>query len=72
MSVICPVCKKVKKDGVDCARHMFGTGDSPHKKWVDAQGLSFIDLLLDQATSKGNKSYETLGAVIEKAQENLK
>lgn len=72
MSVICPVCKKVKKDGVDCARHMFGTGDGPHKKWVDAQGLSFIDLLLDQATSKGNKSYETLGAVIDKAQENLK
>jgi hypothetical protein len=72
MSVICPVCKKVKKSGVDCARHMFGTGDKPHKTWVDAQGLSFVDLLLDQATSTGNKSYETLGAVIEKAQKDIK
>lgn len=72
MSVICPVCKKVKKSGVDCARHMFGTGDKPHKTWVDAQGLSFVDLLLDQAMSKGNKSYETLGEVIEKAQKDIK
>jgi hypothetical protein len=72
MSVICPVCKKVKKSGVDCARHMFGTGDKPHKTWVDAQGLSFVDLLLDQAVSKGNKSYETLGEVIEKAQKDIK
>jgi hypothetical protein len=45
---------------------MFGTGDKPHRQWVDAQGLSFIDLLIEQATTPGNKSYELLAEVIEK------
>jgi hypothetical protein len=71
MSVFCPVCKKVKKSPVDCARHIFGTGDKPHKAWVEGQGLSFIDLLLAQATEPGNKSYEQLGELIEKAQKDL-
>ena len=66
MSVICPVCKKVKKNPVDCARHMFGTGDKPHRQWVDAQGLSFIDLMIEQATTPGNKSYQLLADIIEK------
>ena len=37
--IICPVCGKKAKTGsaIDCARHMFGTGDQPHRKWVDAQ-----------------------------------
>jgi hypothetical protein len=69
--VICPVCGKHAKTGkaIDCARHMFGTGDKAHKEWVDAQGLSFIDLLIEQATTPGNKSYELLAEYIEKAQE---
>ncbi len=66
--IICPVCGKKAKTGsaMDCARHMFGTGDKPHKDWVNAQGLSFIDLLIEQATTPGNKSYEILAGVIEK------
>lgn len=64
--IICPVCGKKAKTGsaIDCARHMFGTGDKPHRQWVDAQGLSFIDLLIEQATTPGNKSYELLADII--------
>ena len=64
--ITCPVCGKKAKTGsaIDCARHMFGTGDQPHRKWVDAQGLSFIDLMIEQATTPGNKSYEVLAEVI--------
>jgi hypothetical protein len=67
--VICPVCGKKAKTGsaIDCARHMFGTGDKPHRAWVEAQGLSFIDLLIEQATTPGNKSYVMLAEIIEKA-----
>ncbi len=70
--IICPVCGKKAKTGsaIDCARHMFGTGDQPHRKWVDAhvasQGLSFIDLLIEQATTPGNRSYVLLGEIIQK------
>ena len=51
--VKCPVCGKQAKTGsaIDCARHMFGTGDKPPRQWVDAQGLSFIDLMIEQATT---------------------
>jgi hypothetical protein len=45
---------------------MFGTGDQPHRKWVEAQGLSFIDLLIEQATTPGNRSYVLLGEIIQK------
>jgi len=67
--VICPVCGKKAKTGsaIDCARHMFGTGDKPHKDWVNAQGLSFIDLMIEQATTPGNRSYQVLAEAIEKA-----
>ena len=70
----CPVCGKMAKTGsaIDCARHMFGTGDKPHRAWFEAQGLSFIDMLLDQATQPGNKSYEQVGELVEKAQKDLK
>lgn len=66
--IICPVCGKKAKTGsaIDCARHIFGTGDKPHRKWVDDQGLSFIDLMIEQATTPGNKSYQILAEVIEK------
>jgi hypothetical protein len=50
---------------------MFGTGDKAHRAWVEAQGLSFIDLLIEQATTPGNKSYIVLAEVIEKAQDKL-
>ncbi len=58
--ILCPVCGKKAKTGsaIDCARHMFGTGDQPHRKWVDEavapQGTSFIDLMIEQATKPGN------------------
>jgi hypothetical protein len=45
---------------------MFGTGDKPHRQWVDAQGLSFIDLMIEQATTPGNRSYQLLADIIEK------
>ena len=70
--ILCPVCGKKAKTGsaIDCARHMFGTGDQPHRKWVDAmvadQGESFIDLMIEQATKPGNRSYVLLGEVIQK------
>jgi hypothetical protein len=47
---------------------MFGTGDKKHRAWVEAQGLSFIDLLIEQATTPGNRSYVILAEIIEKAQ----
>jgi hypothetical protein len=71
--IICPVCGKKAKTGsaIDCARHMFGTGDKPHRQWVDAnvkdQGESFIDLMIEQATTPGNRSYVLLAECIEKA-----
>ena len=66
--IICPVCGRKAKTGsaIDCARHMFGTGDKPHRQWVDAQGLSFIDLMIEQATTPGNRSYQLLADIIEK------
>jgi hypothetical protein len=66
--IICPVCDKKAKTGsaIDCARHIFGTGDQPHRKWVDAQGLSFIDLMIEQATTPGNRSYQVLAEAITK------
>jgi len=38
--VKCPVCGKKAKTGsaIDCARHMFGVEDKPHRAWVEAQG----------------------------------
>jgi hypothetical protein len=50
---------------------MFGTGDKPHRDWVEAQGLSFIDLMIEQATTPGNRSYVALAEKIEKVQDNL-
>ena len=70
--IICPVCGKKAKTGsaIDCAQHMFGTGDQPHRKWVDAhvadRGETFIDLLIEQATTPGNRSYVLLGEIIQK------
>jgi hypothetical protein len=55
---------------------MFGTGDKPHKAWIDEQGktrggFTFIDLMIEQATTPGNKSYITVADCIEKAQDKL-
>jgi hypothetical protein len=75
MSVKCPVCKREWSESLQVARHMFGTGDKPHKAWVDEQGkskgFSFIDLMIEQATTPGNKSYVTLAEIIDKAQGSL-
>lgn len=75
MAFKCPVCKKQWNESLQVARHMFGTGDKPHKAWVDEQGkdkgFSFIDLMIEQATKPGNESYRILAAEIEKAQGSL-
>jgi hypothetical protein len=71
MSVKCPACKKEYTNSLQCARHMFGTGDKAHRGWVESQGHSYIDLLLAQISEPGNKSYDTLKELIEKAQPNL-
>jgi hypothetical protein len=75
MAFVCPVCKKQWNESLQVARHMFGTGDKPHKAWVDEQGkdkgFTFIDLMIEQATKPGNESYRTLADVIEKAQSSL-
>ena len=39
---------------------------SPTGNGSTAQGLSFIDLMIEQATTPGNKSYQVLAEVIEK------
>lgn len=64
----CPVCKKEWSVSLQVARHVFGTGDKAHRAWVDSQGVSFVDLLVEQATNPGNKSYNILAELIEKAQ----
>ena len=51
------------------ARHIFGTGDKPHKGWVDSQGVSFTDLLIAQATDHGNRGLTTLAEIVERAQD---
>jgi len=38
---------------------------------IESQGYSYIDLLLAQTTEPGNKSYEILSDLIEKAQDKL-
>jgi len=71
----CPVSKKEWNSSLQVARHMFGTGDKPHKAWIDEQGkdkgFTFIDLMIEQATTPGNKSYVTVAELIEKAQGKL-
>lgn len=70
MKYKCPVCGKMAKTGtaVDCARHMFGTGDKAHRAWFEAQGLSYIDLLLSQTSEPGNKAYITVAELLEKSE----
>jgi hypothetical protein len=51
------------------ARHIFGTGDKSHKVWVNSQGVSFTDLLIQQATEDGNRGFATLAQLVERAQE---
>jgi hypothetical protein len=69
----CPVCKKEWAMSLQVARHIFGTGDKAHRNWVNAQeGLSYADLLVQQATSPGNASYEAVAKAVEKAQDSLK
>lgn len=71
MSFKCPACKKEWNSSLQVARHMFGTGDKAHRQWIESQGHSYIDLLLAQISEPGNKSYETLSGLIEKAQDKL-
>lgn len=71
MSYKCPACKKEWPTSKQVARHMFGTGDKAHRAWIESQGYSYIDLLLEQVSEPGNKSYEILSGLIEKAQDKL-
>jgi xanthine dehydrogenase accessory factor len=69
MDVKCPVCKKQRNTSMKVARHIFGTGDKSHRGWVNSQGVSFTDLLIQQATESGNHGFNTLARIIEQAQE---
>ena len=69
MDVMCPVCKKQRNSSMKIARHIFGTGDKSHRVWVNSQGVSFTDLLIQQATESGNHGFNTLARIIEQAQE---
>jgi len=71
VSFKCPACKKEWPNSKQVARHMFGTGDKAHRGWIESQGYSYIELLLAQTTEPGNKSYEVLAELIEKAQDKL-
>jgi hypothetical protein len=71
MAMRCPVCNKQYETSLKTARHIFGTGDKVHKKWVNSQGVSFTDLLIRQATASGNQSFLILADIIEKAQTHL-
>ncbi len=68
-AVECPVCKKQRNTSLQVARHIFGTGDKVHKTWVNSQGVSFTDLLIQQAMAPGNQSFMILAEIIEKARD---
>ena len=68
MNFICPVCKKEYAVSLEAARHVMGTGDKPHRAWLESKGENYGDLLVAQATNPGNASYETVAQLIEKAQ----
>ncbi len=53
------------------ARHLLGVGGKAHRAWVSANGLSFTDLLMEQATMAGNKGYAALARIIEEAQDKV-
>ena len=69
MDVKCPVCKKQRNSSMKVARHIFGTGDKKHRGWVNSQGVSYTDLLIQQAMESGNRGFNTLAEIIERAQE---
>ena len=76
MSAKCPVCKRELVASIQIARHIFGTNDAPHHKWVDEQGktkgFTFDDLLIDQITKPGNSAYETIAKLVDQAQSSIK
>jgi hypothetical protein len=69
--VECPICKKQWFTSMKVARHVFGTGDRPHRAWVNAQGVSFTGLLIQQATEREDRGLLTLAEIIEKAQSKI-
>jgi hypothetical protein len=71
MDLKCPICKKQWNSSLKVARHVFGTGDKPHRAWVNSQGVSFTGLLIQQATEPGNRGFMTLAEIIEAAQDNI-
>ncbi|MBA4418605.1 MAG: hypothetical protein C0392_11970 [Syntrophus sp. (in: bacteria)] len=71
MAFKCPACKKQWDVSLQVARHIFGTGDKKHREWIESQGVSYADLLVQQATNPGNASYQTVADLVEKAQDKL-
>jgi hypothetical protein len=71
MDVKCPVCKKQWNSSLKVARHIFGTGDKTHKTWVNAQGVSFTGLLIQQAMETGNRGFLTLAEIVDAAQDRI-
>ena len=73
---VCPICKKQYIASSQVARHIFGTNDPAHHKWVDEAGMAavgknFDDLLIEQITQPGNIAYETIAELVEAAQDKL-
>ncbi len=68
MDVKCPVCQKQRNSSMKIARHIFGTGDRKHRGWVNSQGVSYTDLLIQQAMEDGNRGFTTLAQIVEQAQ----
>ena len=71
MDIKCPVCKKQWNASLKVARHIFGTGDKPHRAWVNAQGVSFTGLLIMQATESGSRGFMILADIIQNAQKDV-
>jgi hypothetical protein len=65
------VCKKQWNSSLKVARHIFGTGDKPHRAWVNNQGVSFTGLLILQAMESGNRGFMILAEIIENAQDGI-
>jgi hypothetical protein len=69
MDISCPVCQKQRNSSMKIARHIFGTGDKKHRGWVNSQGVSYTDLLIQQATEDGNRGFTALAQIVERSQQ---
>ena len=71
MSVKCPVCKRQWGSSLQVARHVFGTVDEAHAIWVNAQGVWFRGVVVQQPAPSGNQGFVTLPEIIEEWQDKI-